>query len=53
MSALQQRPYTTIGVPHPDDGPMALCIMGIGYFGSLSNRNQANEIFSSGDRLLH
>ena len=28
---------TIIRVPYPDDGPMTLCIMGIGYFGSLSN----------------
>ena len=33
---------TAVGVPYPNDGPMALCTVGVRYFGSLS---QTNEIF--------
>ena len=28
---------------------MALCIVGVGYFGSFSNRDQTNEILASRD----
>ena len=37
----------------PDDGPMALCRMGIGYLRSLFTWNQADEVSSSRVRLLH
>ena len=50
---LQQYSQATIRVSRPDDGPMALCTMGIRYLGSLSTWNQADAIFGSGNRLFH
>ena len=31
------------------DGPMAFCTVGVGYFGSLPNWDQTNEIFGGGN----
>ena len=38
-----------VRISHPYDGPVAICSMGPRYLGSLSNWNQANEVFGGGD----
>ena len=42
-----------VEVPHPYDGPAAICSMGPRYLGSFSSWNQADEILGGKDRLFH